>query len=82
VVNQMKMQVMSYFGSMSLDGNLDWLDSYIERMMKDEQQVDSSYRRVITEKIFNWAETQVVPEEKAISVDDFTKLMKEHEHQH
>lgn len=82
VVNQMKIQVMSYFGSMSLDGNLDWLDSYIERMMKDEQQVDSSYRRVITEKIFHWAETQVVPEEKAISVDDFTKLMKEHEHQH
>ena len=82
VVHQMKMQVMSYFGSMSLDGNLDWLDSYIEKMMKDENQVDSTYRRVITEKIFNWAETQVVPEEKAISVDDFTKLMKEHEHQH
>jgi trigger factor len=82
VVQQMKMQVMSYFGSMSLDGNLDWLDSYIEKMMKDEQQVDSTYRRVITEKIFTWAETQVVQEEKAISVDDFTKLMKEHEHKH
>ena len=82
VMQQMKMQVMSYFGSMSLDGNLDWLDSYVERMMKDEQQVDSSYRRVITEKIFNWAESQVVPEEKAISVEEFTKLTKEHEHEH
>jgi trigger factor len=82
VVHQMKMQVLSYFGSMSLDGNLDWLDSYIEKMMKDENQVDSTYRRVLTEKIFTWAETQVIPEEKAISVDDFTKLLKEHEHQH
>lgn len=82
VVQQMKMQVMSYFGSMSLDGNLDWLDSYIEKMMKDEQQVDSAYRRVLTEKIFNWAETQVLPGEKAISVDDFSKLMKEHQHEH
>jgi trigger factor len=50
--------------------------------MKDEQQVDSAYRRVLTEKIFNWAETQVLPGEKAISVDDFSKLMKEHQHEH
>ena len=47
----MKQQIMGYFGCMSMDGNLDWLDSYVDRMMKDEQQVDSTYRRLITEKI-------------------------------
>jgi trigger factor len=82
IKEQMRQQVMGYFGSMSLDGNFDWLDSYIERMMKDEQQVESTYRRIITEKIFQWAETQVVPETKAISVEDFTKILKEHEHHH
>lgn len=79
---QMRQQVMGYFGSMSLDGNFEWLDSYVERMMQDQQQVEGTYRRVITEKIFQWAETQVTPEVKPISVDDFTKILKEHEHHH
>ncbi len=80
--DQMRQQVMGYFGSMSLDGNFEWLDSYIDRMMKDENQVESTYRRIVTEKIFQWAETQVNPELKSISVDDFAKLLKEHEHHH
>jgi trigger factor len=82
VLAEMKKQVMGYFGSMSLDGNFDWLDSYADRMMKDEQQVESTYRRIITEKIFQWAQTQVTPETKKISVEDFTKILKEHEHKH
>jgi trigger factor len=51
-------------------------------MLQDEQQVESTYRRVITEKIFQWAETQVTPQAQPISVEDFTKILKEHEHQH
>jgi trigger factor len=82
IKDQMRQQVMGYFGSMSLDGNFEWLDSYIERMMKDENQVESAYRRIVTEKIFQWAETQVNPELKSISVDDFAAILKEHEHQH
>jgi trigger factor len=80
--DEMRKQVMGYFGSMSLDGNFEWLDSYIDRMLQDEQQVESTYRRVITEKIFQWAETQVTPQAQPISVEDFTKILKEHEHQH
>jgi trigger factor len=80
--DEMRKQVMGYFGSMSLDGNFDWLESYIDRMLQDEQQVESTYRRVITEKIFQWAETQVTPQTQPISVEDFTKILKEHEHQH
>jgi trigger factor len=78
--NYMKQQVMGYFGQMNLGENIDWLDSYVDRMMKDEQQVDSTYRRLITEKLFNWAETQITPVEKEISAEDFGKLQKEHEH--
>ena len=80
--DEMRKQVMGYFGSMSLDGNFEWLDSYIDRMLQDEQQVESTYRRVITEKIFQWAETRVTPQSQPISVEDFTKILKEHEHQH
>jgi hypothetical protein len=73
---------MGYFGGMSLDGNLDWLDGYVDRMMQDEQQVDGAYRRALTEKIFNWAEAQITPEEKEISAEDFANMLKVHQHEH
>ena len=78
----MKQQVMGYFGGMSMDGNLDWLDTYVDKMMKDEQQLESSYRRLLTEKVFEWAEKQVTPEEKKIAVADFLKLQEAHAHEH
>ena len=52
------------FGSMSLGDDTSWLDSYVDRMMKDEKQVDASYRRLVTEKLFGFAQTQVTPAEK------------------
>ena len=76
----MRQQIMGYFGGMSLDGNIEWLDSYVDRMLKDEQQVDSSYRRLITEKLFNWAETQIKVTEKPISSEEFLKLQDAHNH--
>jgi trigger factor len=78
--DEMRKQVMGYFGSMSLDGNFDWLDSYIDRMLQDEQQVESTYRRIITEKIFQWAETQVNPSVEQISTEAFLKLQEKHNH--
>jgi trigger factor len=79
----MKQQVLSYFGGMNLaDGNVEWLDQYVEGLMKDEQQVDSTYRKMVTEKVFNWAEQQVKKEEKEISAEEFIKMNEEHQHQH
>lgn len=78
-----RQQVMGYFGGMSLGGdNLDWLDQYVESLMKDEQQVDGTYRRIITEKVFSWAEGQVQKEEKVISPEEFIKMNEEHQHHH
>jgi trigger factor len=83
VMTQLRMQVLSYFGGMSLAGsNLEWIDGYVERMMKDEQQVDGAYRRVLTEKIFQWAATQVSPVEKVVSFDEFSKELEAHRHEH
>jgi trigger factor len=77
----MKKEIMGYFGQMNLGEDTSWLESYIDRMMKDEKQVDASYRRLITEKLFNWLEIQVTPEEKEISSEEFLK-MQEHHHHH
>ena len=76
----MRQQILGYFGGMSMDGNIEWLDSYVDRMLKDEQQVESSYRRLITEKLFGWAEHQINAQEKPISSEEFLKLQEQHNH--
>jgi trigger factor len=49
-------------------------------MMKDEKQVDASYRRLITDKLFRWAEEQVTPEEKQVSAEELTSMQHNHHH--
>jgi trigger factor len=76
----MKAEVMRYFGGMSMSGDTSWLDSYVDRMLKDEKQVDASYRRLITDKLFNWAQQQVTPAEKQVTGEELTAM--QHNHQH
>ncbi len=79
----LKQQVLGYFGGMNLaDGNVEWLDQYVETLLKDEKQVDSTYRKLVTEKVFNWAEQQVKKEEKIVSAEEFIKMNEEHQHHH
>jgi trigger factor len=83
IKENLKVQVLSYFGNMGLGGgNIEWIDSYVDSLMKDEQQVDSAYRKVITEKVFAWGEQQVQKDEKPISVDEFIKMNEAHQHEH
>ncbi|MFZ4057060.1 MAG: trigger factor [Ferruginibacter sp.] len=74
----MKAEVMRYFGGASLGDDTSWLDSYVDRMMKDEKQVDASYRRLVTEKMFNWAETQAKPSEKTVTADELNAMQHHH----
>ena len=76
--DSMKTEVMRYFGSMSLGDDMSWLDSYIDRMMKDEKQVDASYRRLVTEKLFNWAQSQAKPSEKTVTPDELNAMQHHH----
>jgi trigger factor len=78
--NSMKEEIMRYFGQMNLGEDTQWIESYIDRMMKDEKQVDSSYRRIITEKLFNFIETQVTPVEKHSSPEELLAMQHHHEH--
>ncbi|MEO6491022.1 MAG: trigger factor [Ferruginibacter sp.] len=78
--DHMKQEVMRYFGQMNLGEDTSWLESYIDRMMKDEKQVDATYRRLVTEKLFNWIESQTTPKEKKVTAEDLTAM--QHNHQH
>jgi trigger factor len=78
--NHMREEVMRYFGQMNLGENMDWLDSYLDRMMKDEKQVDATYRRLITEKLFDHLEKQVKTKEKKVTPEELVAM--QHNHQH
>jgi trigger factor len=69
----MRGQVMGYFGQMNLGDNTEWIDSYVDRMTKDQQQVETAYRRIVTEKMFN---------PKSIGVEAFAELQHAHSHEH
>jgi trigger factor len=76
----MKEEVSRYFGNMNMGEDMSWLESYIDRMMKDEKHVDTTYRRLVTEKLFNWAESQATPTIKKVTVDELVAM--QHNHQH
>ena len=78
--DSMRTEVMRYFGGMSLGEDTSWLDSYVDRMMKDEKQVEASYRRLITDKLFNWAQSQANPKEKEVSAEELTSMQHNHHH--
>lgn len=76
----MKAEVLRYFGGASLGEDQSWLDSYVDRMMKDEKHVDTTYRRLITDKLFQWAEAQVSPKEKEVTGEELNAMMHNHNH--
>lgn len=76
----MKAEVMQYFGNMNMGEDVSWLDSYVDRMMKDEKQVDNSYRRLVTDKLFRWAESKTNPTEKEVTPEELNGLQHHHHH--
>lgn len=76
----MKNEILQYFGQMDSGGDMVWLDSYIERMLKDEKQVDSTYRKMITQKLFSWAESQAKPMVHEVTPEELAEMQHHHEH--
>jgi trigger factor len=69
-------------GMQTLGEEQPWVEEYLNKMMKDRKFIDDSYNRIRTEKLFGWADSQVQKEEKPIGVEEFTKMIQEHQHQH
>ena len=78
-----KQQLFGYMGGMgNVADDQPWVKDYVEKMMKDRKYVEDAYNRTQTQKIFEWAETQVKPTEKEISAEEFTKMVEAHQHHH
>jgi trigger factor len=73
-------QVLGYMGMQLNDQAAPWIDDYAERMMKDKKYVEDTYHRILTDKLFAWAETQIQPTDKSISAADFKHMVENHHH--
>lgn len=80
--NFAKQQLFGYMGVAQLDEEQPWVKDYIEKMMKDRKYIDDAYNRIQGQKIFEWAETQLKPEEKETSAEEFTRVVETHQHHH
>src|SRR6478735_2064847 len=77
-----KNQLFSYMGMGAMDDEQPWVNDYVNRMMQDKKFIEDTYMRIQTDKVFQWAESQVKAIDTPISVEDFTKLVQEHNHEH
>jgi trigger factor len=82
IKNFAKQQLLGYMGGTVTDDEQPWIKDYVERMMKDRKFVEDTYNRLQAQKIFEWAESQVTAIEQPVSVEDFSKMVEEHQHQH
>jgi trigger factor len=80
IMDSMRQQLMGYFGSMNMGGNFEWLDSYVDRMMSDKDQVENAYQRVFSSKVLSWAASQAKPNEKKVTAAEFAELQGKHNH--
>jgi trigger factor len=80
--NFAKQQLFGYMGMPNSGDDQPWVNDYIDKMMKDRKYMEDAYNRVQTQKIFEWAETQLDAKEQEISMEDFVKMQEEHQHQH
>lgn len=75
-------EIKQYLGGASPAGDDGWIDSYIDRVMEDKKQIEQRYDKLLGTKIFDWARTAVPVQEKEVSQEEFSKIVKEHNEQH
>ncbi len=77
-----KNQLFSYMGMSNFGDDQQWINDYVNKMMQDKKFFEDAYFRIQTDKVFQWAETKVQPEEKQVSVEEFNKVLQAHQHEH
>ena len=78
--NFAKQQLFGYMGMTAGAEEQPWVNDYVEKMMKDRRYMEDAYNRIQTQRILEWAETQLAPIEKEIAMTEFVKMQEEHQH--
>jgi len=77
-----KQQLFGYMGMAAGAEEQPWVADYVQRMMQDRKFIEDTMHRIQTEKVFGWAETQIHPTDKPVSMEEFRHQLEEHEHHH
>ncbi|OLY91652.1 trigger factor [Cnuella takakiae] len=77
-----KEQLLGYMGMGAGAEEAEWMNDYIDRMMKDRKYVEDAYNRLQTQKLFEFAETKLNATEQVVSKEEFIKMNEEHNHAH
>ncbi|MFT4062901.1 MAG: trigger factor [Edaphocola sp.] len=81
VMADIKAKVLAYFG-ISNEDDAPWLESYLQKMAKEEKTMDETYRRLLFDKLFDkLAEVMEVKNEE-VTEEEFSKLQPSHHHHH
>ncbi len=78
--NFAKQQLFGYMGMGALDEEQPWVKDYVEKMMKDRKYIEDAYNRIQSQKILDWTETRLKPEEKEIGAEEFNGMIEAHHH--
>ena len=76
-----KKRVLEYFG-MAGDDEAPWMESYMQKVAKDEKTLDETYRRLLFERLFTKLENSFELVEKEIAEEEFYKLPDAHATHH
>lgn len=79
IMNDMKQRVMAYFGAQNED-DTPWLQSYLERMSKDQNTIEETHRRLLMDKLFGAIANELNITEQEVSDEEFANLPNEHHH--
>jgi len=77
-----KKQLFGYMGMPAGGEEQPWVADYVARMMKDRKFVEDTVHRIQTDRVFDWALTQIHPTEKSIGLEEFQHMQEEHQHHH
>lgn len=81
VMADIKAKVMAYFGMKEGD-DAPWMESYLEKMQKEEKTMDETYRRLLFDKLFEKLEDVMEVTQAEVTEEEFSKLAPSHHHHH
>lgn len=81
VMDDIRGRVLAYFG-MEAGEEAPWMDSYMQKVAKDEKTLNETYRQLLFSRLFQFLQTKFAVEEKEIGEEAFFKLPSPHETAH
>lgn len=81
VMDDIRGRVLAYFG-MEAGEEAPWMDSYMQKVAKDEKTLNETYRQLLFSRLFQFLQTKFAVEEKEVGEEEFFKLPSPHEAAH